>query len=225
MRETRKTNAHRTADFFAFYVHGKVIDIGCGDSPVTANAEGFDLRQGDANAILKYRPAESYDCVYSSHCLEHMKDPRATLAQWWQLLRPGGYMVIVVPHEDLYEQGYWPSKFNRDHKATFRLGGATSWSPVSVDLRSLVASLSGSEIVSADVQDQGYDHRLHVSGRMHPKHLRKLGRWLVRSGKRYPSFEIPAHLCLRLLAALGCPIDQTEGAALAQIQIVAHKRS
>jgi len=27
-----------------------------------------------------------------------------------------------------------------------------------------------------------------------------------------------------MLAALGCPIDQTQGAALAQIQIVARKR-
>jgi SAM-dependent methyltransferase len=224
MRETEKSNAYRTADFFAVYVRGRVIDIGCGDDPITATAEGFDREQGDANEILKYRSAESYDCVYSSHCLEHMNDPPKALAQWWLLLRPGGYMVVAVPHEDLYEQGYWPSLFNRDHKATFRMGGGTSWSPVSFDIYRLMTSLRGAEIISAEVQDRGYDHSLRGSGRMHPKFLRKLGRWLVRTKRTSRFVERPAGLCLRMLAALGCPIDQTQGAALAQIQIVARKR-
>jgi hypothetical protein len=45
-----------------------------------------------------------------------MHDPEAALRQWWALVRPGGYLVVVVPHEDLYEQGMWPSAFNSDHK-------------------------------------------------------------------------------------------------------------
>ena len=50
-----------------------------------------------------------------------MRDVPQALEQWWQLVKPGGAMVIVVPDEDLYEQGAWPSLFNRDHSATFRL--------------------------------------------------------------------------------------------------------
>jgi SAM-dependent methyltransferase len=225
MRETDKTNAYRTAEFFSTYLRGAVIDIGCGDDAVTASAERFDRPNGDANEILRYRRAESFDCVYSSHCLEHMNDPWSALVQWWRLLRPGGYMVLVVPHEDLYEQGYWPSLFNREHKATFRIGARTSWSPVSVDIHCLVAALPGSEIVSAEVQDQGYDYRLKGSGMAHPKLLRMLGDLLVRTEGRSRPFKWSANLCLRLLSARGCPIDQTKGAALAQIQIVARKRS
>ena len=69
------------------------------------------------------RPHLAYDAVCSSHCLEHMRDVPAALTQWWALVRKGGYLVLVVPDEDLYEQGGWPSLFNSDHKATFRIGG------------------------------------------------------------------------------------------------------
>ena len=65
----------------------------------------LDLIHGDAQHILDYKKKESYDCVNSSHCLEHMKDVPSALSQWWGLVKPGGYLVTVVPHEDLYEQG------------------------------------------------------------------------------------------------------------------------
>ncbi|MBK8741304.1 MAG: class I SAM-dependent methyltransferase [Betaproteobacteria bacterium] len=124
MDEARKTNALRGAAFAAQYLDGRVIDIGAGRDLVSANAERFDIDDGDANFISRFRPAGAYDAVHSSHCLEHMHDPPAALAEWWSLLKPGGYLILVVPDEDLYEQGIWPSIFNRDHKATFRLGQA-----------------------------------------------------------------------------------------------------
>jgi hypothetical protein len=68
---------------------------------------------------------------------------------WWALVKPGGYLVIVVPDEDLYEQGMWPSRFNTDHKATFNLGESKSWSPVSYDIEALVQALPRAEIIEA----------------------------------------------------------------------------
>jgi len=224
MRESEKTNARRPADFFRAYLAGKVIDIGAGSDPVIAQAESFDTPDGDANDILRFRRPESYDCVYSSHCLEHMNDPRSALRLWWALLRPGGHLVLVVPHEDLYEQGYWPSLFNRGHKVTFRLGGATSWSPVSIDLHELVVSLPGSEIVSEEVQDDEYDYRLQGSGRRYIEFLRLLANRLIGTGDTAHGLGQIAFPMLWLLAAMGTPIDQTRGPALAQIQIVARKR-
>jgi hypothetical protein len=49
-----------------------------------------------------------------------------------------------VPDEDLYEQGIWPSEFNVDHKHTFTICKARSWSPVSINLTDLLASVADS---------------------------------------------------------------------------------
>ena len=71
----------------------------------------------------------------------------------------GGYLIIIVPHEDLYEQHNWPSLWNSEHKHTFRLGNNTSWSPVSFDIISLVNELNGFKIVSAKIQDNNYNYK------------------------------------------------------------------
>ena len=225
MRESKKSNAYRPPEFFAKYLTGRVIDIGCGDDPVTASAERFDIADGDANEVLKFRPAQSYDAVYSSHCLEHMNDPLSALKQWWSLLKSGGYLVVVVPEENLYEQGYWPSIFNSDHKTTFRIGGAGSWSPVSIDLRAAIGSLPGAEIVTAEVQDKGYHYLLQQRGTPYSNFLRRRADRLVRWGSRLPLIKWPITPLLRLLVWCGTPIDQTRGEALAQIQVIARKRA
>lgn len=107
---------------------GEGIDIDCGPDPITDSVQKFDREQGDANEIDKY-VHRSFDFVFSAHCLEHMRDPNVALASWWKLVRPGGHLIMIVPDEDLYEQGYWPSLFNPDHKSTFTVSKETSWSP------------------------------------------------------------------------------------------------
>ena len=224
MDEARKTNALRGADFMRTYLAGRVIDIGAGKDLVCANAEGFDVGDGDANVISRFRPVGAYDAVHSSHCLEHMHDPAAALREWWSLVKPGGYLVLVVPDEDLYEQGIWPSIFNRDHKATFRLDKPVSWSPVSHDIRKLVAALPGCEIITAEIQDRHYDYSLRMKHgavrRKRPWWLRigrSLGRRVPVAGPRLRTwFENRA-------VSSGVPLDQTARDALAQIQVVARK--
>ena len=158
--ESTKTRSVRTSKFINTFFGGSVIDIGAGNDPVVKHAEVFDLIHGDAQFIMNYREKESYDCVNSSHCLEHMHDVPAAFTQWWGLVKPGGYMVTVVPHEDLYEQGVWPSIFNSDHKATFRINKENTWSPSSYDITSLVGSIPNAILISVEVQDKNYDHSL-----------------------------------------------------------------
>ncbi len=128
MRETAKAKRRRKRSYLlkerAFV--GKGIDIGCGNDILRkrwfkgiTSIEPFDIQDGDAQYINKYRDEGSYDFVYSSNCLEDMSDPVVALKNWFALVKEGGYLVFTVPDEDLYEQGVFPSKFNPDHKRTF----------------------------------------------------------------------------------------------------------
>jgi SAM-dependent methyltransferase len=40
----------------------------------------------------------SYDAVLSSHVLEHIANPLRALAAWRRVTRPGGHLLIVLPH-------------------------------------------------------------------------------------------------------------------------------
>ena len=226
--ESTKTQLTRSKEFINTYFSGDVIDIGGGNDPVVKYAEVFDLIHGDAQYILNYKNKESYDCVNSSHCLEHMKDVPSAIFQWWELVRPGGYMVTVVPHEDLYEQKVWPSIFNLDHKATFRLKRKSSWSPVSYDIYDLMKNLPDSVIISAKVQDVNYDYSLQ--GKKLGWLSRKIYKWKRSNNKikklfskKFYSF-LYGKIWVKNSSIKGLPVDQTLGNALAQIEVILQKK-
>ena len=230
MFEATKTRAVREDGFAREYLSGSVLDIGCGPDLVVPHARPFDLEHGDANSILDYFSPESFDCVHSSHCLEHMYDPPRALAQWWALVRLGGFLILVVPDEDLYEQGVWPSAFNGDHKATFRLDRPSSWSPVSYDVRALVSALPGSTVVDCRIQDQGYHGRLTQRlPRPFKRVMVKVGQRRERAFGKLARRGIDLHPVSMLMdhveRGLGKPTDQTLGRALAQIQAIVRKAS
>lgn len=229
MDEAKKTNEIRGEHFTKKYLSGKVIDIGAGNDLVCSWAERFDQEDGDANYITKFREINSYDAVHSSHCLEHMYEPEKALLEWWSLIKPGGYLVLVVPDEDLYEQGFWPSRFNDDHKATFTLKKEKSWSPVSYNIFDLVSSLPNSEIVSVETHDRYYDYKLQTKYPP-PEIVDKIpfwirlfyGRTLSSFRAKYPNLQ---HKIENILFIKNNkPIDQTMRNATAQIQIVARKK-
>jgi len=43
-----------------------------------------------------------------------MRDLQYALREWFQLVKPGDHLIVIVPDEDLYKQGYFPSRFNAD---------------------------------------------------------------------------------------------------------------
>lgn len=217
MDEASKTRDLWNATELSF-LKGSGIDIGAGPDAVTADVERFDIEHGDANEITKFVHKE-FDFVFSSHCLEHMHKPQEAILEWWRLVKPGGVLFFLVPDEDLYEQGVFPSRFNPDHKATFTISKRSSWSRVSINIIDLVNSLPFSEIVSIQLHDAGYDRSrlvygpitLSVSQRAIRKLYKKIGggmhwrsRWLEST---FPQ-----------------PIDQTLTGALAQIQVIVRKR-
>ena len=110
--------ASKSRASFGKYLQGRILDIGGGPDPVTPEAIVWDLPQGSAQEMRGAR-AETFDVVFSSHCLEHLVMPQAALLRWWSLIRPGGYLIICVPSCDGYEQGYWPSRWNPQHHFAF----------------------------------------------------------------------------------------------------------
>jgi SAM-dependent methyltransferase len=218
------TNKTRDQSFSKAYFGGEVLDIGAGSDPVVPHAQIFDRAEGDANKILNYLKLESFDCVHSSHCLEHMHDPKQALQEWWKLVKRGGYMITIVPHEDLYEQFVWPSIFNDDHKATFRITGAKSWSPVSINIHEECIGLSNCEVLSCNIQDNNYDYGLRFPKNQKPKNHRAFwNRQISSVARRIKNRELRLKF-LKFQLSRGYPIDQTaKSDALAQIEIICQK--
>lgn len=132
---------------------GHGIDIGCGDDPITQDCVRWDKEQGDANEVRGLAP-ESFDWLFSSHALEHMPRPEEALLNWWNLVRPGGLMIVIVPSEDEYEQNVWPSTFNDEHCHSFTLLKSASWSPASRNLLDMVRQLPLVKVRRAEIIDE-----------------------------------------------------------------------
>ena len=107
------------------YTRGKGLDIGCGQYKAYPHFIGVDngKQYGGRNVTdisgdgtdLSLFADDSLDFVFSSHFLEHVEDYITTLWEWWRVIKPGGHLVLYLPHKDLYpnigEKGA-----NPDHK-------------------------------------------------------------------------------------------------------------
>ena len=170
MQELTKSIHSRLKDirYTNRYFVGKGIDIGGAPDPLFAWKEIFpfmescktwDLDDGDGQ-YLDDVDDNFYDFVHSSHCLEHMNDPKVALKNWWRVFKPGGHMICTVPDEDLYEQGIWPS-MNPGHKWSLTVSKEQSWSPKSLNILDLVKNLGTDvEIKKIEVQDASYRYDL-----------------------------------------------------------------
>lgn len=120
--ETTKAKQRRLREgFFEQYCKGYGIDIGYGGDPVVSNCQGWDIEHGDAQ-YLKGVKDNAFDFVYSSHTLEHVADPVVALRNWWRILKSNGYLILYIPHRDLYEKKKTlPSMWNPNHKRFFLL--------------------------------------------------------------------------------------------------------
>jgi len=117
------------------YTRGAVLDMGCGPSKAFPHFIGVDSCKdtelfgiqmrpdvtcdvSDPAAIAATFEPASVDAIFSSHCLEHIDDYRATLAAWWSLIKVGGHLCLYLPHRDLYPN-IGTEGANPDHKHDF----------------------------------------------------------------------------------------------------------
>ncbi len=171
MHESSKALMRRVHDsrFSTRFFVGNGIDIGSGPDPLGQYAEQFplmqkvrnwDLPDGDAQLLASIED-NSLDFAHSSHCLEHMRDPALALHNWLRVLKPHAYLVVLVPDEDLYEQGVFPSTFNSDHKWTFTLHKKKSWSSKSINLMEMLANVSDiAQTIKVELLDTTFRYNL-----------------------------------------------------------------
>lgn len=114
------------------YMSGRVLDLGCGSEKVFPTAIGIDNAIDAKLFGIQVKPDVpvascesmpfladgSADTVYSSHLLEHIVDFEAALAEWWRLVKVGGYLVLYLPHREHYPRIGQPGA-NPDHKHDF----------------------------------------------------------------------------------------------------------
>lgn len=169
--------------FVSRYFVGTGIDIGSGSDslgnsdglgqyrqqfPLMTQCKGWDIEHGDAQYMASVAD-ETLDFVHSSHCLEHMVNPVIALQNWFRILKPGGYLVVTIPDEDLYEQGgrieggRFHSDFNGDHKHTLTIHkhSGKSWSPQSINVFDLITSLGlSAKTIKIELLDNTFQYNM-----------------------------------------------------------------
>lgn len=166
--EASKALMRRLRDplFASTYFIGEALDVGAGGDglsiqrhhwPLLTHVREWDMPDGDGQTLATLAD-DTFDVVHSSHFLEHTRDPLEALRHQVRVCKPGGHIVALIPDEDLYEQGVFPSTFNGDHKHTFSIFKARSWSPVHQDLLFLFAQLGDVvETIKVEQVREGYD--------------------------------------------------------------------
>ena len=43
---------------------------------------------------------EIFDCILSAEVIEHLENPRATVREWFRLLKPGGLLIFSTPNSE-----------------------------------------------------------------------------------------------------------------------------
>lgn len=177
------------------YTSGRGLDLGCGPSKafphfigVDNNADErlFGISATGADVIvptcesLDMFASDSMDFVFSSHLLEHIKDYQSALREWYRVIKPGGYLVLYLPHKDFYPN-IGQDGANPDHKHDF----------LPSDIVVAMSEVGGWELVRNEDRNEGNEYSFfqvyqkrddgaHIVRKEQPRPRKKAG--VVRYG-------------------------------------------
>ena len=142
------------------YLHGRGLDVGCGPWKVAPHAIGIDgvPHDGPGGPSLCMDCTQydvfadgSMDFVFSSHFLEHVHHPEQVLKEWMRIIRPGGHLVMYLPHKQHYPNiGQYGA--NPDHKHDFM--------PADV-IAMMKASGFAWDLLENEERDQDYEYSFY----------------------------------------------------------------
>ena len=144
------------------YTRGHGLDLGCGPHKAFPHFTGVDNLKDVGLFGIEMVPDkvvescerltefgdESQNFVFSSHLLEHIDDYAGALKEWWRVIRPGGHLVLYLPHKDLYPRCGTPGS-NPDHKHDFE--------PLDIK-RAMYEAQSGWSLLVNEVRNQGMEY-------------------------------------------------------------------
>ncbi len=110
---------------------GKMLDYGCGSGEflATCKSKGWDTSGIEVNdkarnfAIQQHRlevypeshiqnlPKESFDLITLWHVLEHIPNLNERIRDFYDLLKPGGQILLAVPNTDSWDAKYYQEKW------------------------------------------------------------------------------------------------------------------
>lgn len=103
------------------YVGPKTLNVGAGNNRIPGTVS-FDNEShwkcnpdiyGDANNLWAL-VSHDWDTVIAAHIVEHLNDPEAFYMQVHDILKPGGYFVLICPNfETMGSVGYYRDKTHR----------------------------------------------------------------------------------------------------------------
>lgn len=111
-------NVDWTDDLNTSFKHDEIAFCGyCAPVHIVASGDALPLKDN------------TVDFVISSHVIEHFYDPIKTIQEWLRVVRPGGYVYMIVPHKErtfdkdrprtalaeLLERHYFPNPPAVDH--------------------------------------------------------------------------------------------------------------
>lgn len=87
---------------------GKSLDNDFGLNVLNVCPKEFENSENDGTPVDIYAygddipslPDSSQDFVFSSHVVEHLPNLVKALKEWYRIVRPGGYIVMIVPQRD-----------------------------------------------------------------------------------------------------------------------------
>ena len=143
------------------FTRGKGLDLGCGPHKAFPHFTGVDNLKDVEMFGIQMKPdvvvescerltefeAESLDFVFSSHLLEHIEDYASALKEWWRVIKPGGHLVLYLPHKHLYPNVGTPGA-NPDHKHDFE----------PFDIQDVMRELGGWSLVENQIRDEGMEY-------------------------------------------------------------------
>jgi SAM-dependent methyltransferase len=109
--------------------------------------------------ILPFKDA-CFDFVVTSHVIEHFFDPIRALKEWRRVVRPGGYLFVIVPHKERTFDKARPrtplAELIERHAAGTRVGGTEAHHSVWIteDFLELCRYLELNVVEHHDVDDK-----------------------------------------------------------------------